>query len=1110
MKDPKGSYNNDAFDELLRQFMLEESANDPKMADKLDQEAQRVFAEEPEHKPDPAREQALVADLNEKLHGMGAGGSGANKWWYWGSAVLIIVLGALALLLTKTASDNDELLATTNAPIEIIKETPKSTETPIVLSLSGGVDKLTSETGGSLSLTSMKVDPVELPLSMNTPAGDGLKTKANKPLALKKELLRQLERNISAYADQMPEERVYLHTDRDFYVVGNTIWYAVYLRNGTDLTNKVQSEILYVELLSQNGEVVSANRTVLDKGNANGSMLLDKRLPSGNYTLRAYTLWEAQKSKGHVFEKYIYLQGADEDSHIASAKVKQPQKLEIYPEGGYSIVGIEGKVAVALSSDIDTEATLLNSDGDKLLSFDIAKGKGLFSFTPEDAEKYQIEVSGQKYPFPRVLSTGIAMSAAIPQKNTLQIDLKAQRNEKVLLLGMIRGGIYYAEEFELNSGSRTVTIPLEKMPAGVLKLSLFDDKGVGHAERLSFVNGHKKLNIQVLTDKTNYQPREKVNVTVKVTDDKGRPVSTALSMSVVDDQLHQYTHAGRNDIAGEMLLAADLDKYVDDPTEYLKGDKNDLDLLLLTAGWRRFSLPEVYYGKFDVPGISPEKAVLTGKVIDGATGEPLKGVELKSKLNGVKLLTDKEGRFKIEGLDLSRTVELDLSYKVGLMSMVVNRYDNDITIEFWGDGRRVYQKAPTDVPHPVISGEESLPHGTYAVVGQVVNSLGQGIPKVTVKAEGPKTILHYAVSDVNGFYTLVLPKAGKYQVWTEGLSYKASLPSEVEIGKGDVVLLDMLLNKRPVTSTFMAHASPLLQSDYMAERYIHTGKFDPKYLEPKTDNNAISSLLSIDNNTIYYVDGYKMGYGSAVSIPHKVLADRDWFVNGVPAKYANGDNALGNKDEVVSQMLELELYAPNKRPEGFTHIYEQQREYPEMTYAYKDRISKDRTDLRATLYWNGALQTNAQGVASFSFYTSDDITRFRVIGHGISDKGQPGTGETFASIQMPYVVHADVPELSPIGSKLSVRLSCDNVADMLMAGKWDFVLPNSVEPIWPLADDFTLFPQRNDTITVNFNVVGPVGKDSMIISYAANGYERSVTKVLNITPKGSDSTTLQP
>lgn len=1110
MKDPKGSYNNDAFDELLRQFMLEESANDPEMADKLDQEAQRVFAEEPIHSPDPAREQALIADLNEKLHGTGTSGSSNSKWWYWGSALLLVAIGALSVLFTNRNVENDDLLSIQNTPIEIVKETPQSTETPIILSLSNGVDKLNTYEGDPMNMANMKVETIDLPLAMSSPVGDGIKTKGQKPLALKKELLRQLERKLSAYIDQMPEERIYVHTDRRFYLAGNTIWYAAYVRNGDDLTNNVQSDLLYVELISETGEVVLANRAVMDKGNTTGSMLLDKRLPSGNYTLRAYTLWEAQKSKGHVFEKAIYLQGVGKNDHVAKMATKEALKLEIYPEGGYAIVGIDGKVAVALSKDVDTEATLLNGDGDKLLDFDIIKGKGVFHFTPEDAEKYLIEVNGTRYSFPKVLPTGIAMSVAIPQKDKLKVELKAQRNENVLLVGMLRGTIYYAEEIALSAGSKTVTVPLSKMPAGVLKLSLFDDKGVGHAERLSFVNDHKKMNIHIVTDKASYQPREKVHVKVKVTDDKGRPVSTNVSMAVVDDQLHQVTNGGSTNIAAEMLLAADLDEFVDDPASYLNGNKEDLDLLLLTAGWRRFSLPEIYYGKYVVPGLAPERSTLAGRVIDGASGEPLKGVELRSKLNGVKLYTDNEGEFLINGLDLSRVVELDLSYKVGLMSFVVNRYDDDVIIEFWGDGRRVYQKAATDEPHPVISGEESLPDGSFAVVGQVVNSLGQAIPKATVKAEGPKTILHYAVSDINGFYTLILPKAGKYQVWAEELAYKPSNASEVEIGKGDVVLLDLLLNKRPVLFPYVTNTSPLLQREYMDGRYPFMAKFDPMYLEPKTDNDAASSLLKIDNNTIYYVDGYKMGYGSAVSIPQKVLADRDWFVNGVPAKYANSENISGNKAEVTAKMIELELYAPNKRPEGFTQLYEQKREYPEMTYVYRDRISKNRTDLRATLFWNGAVTTDPRGEASFSFYTSDDITRFRIVGQGINSKGLPGVGETVASIQMPYLVHAEVPELSPIGSKLSVRLSCDNIADMLMAGKWDFVLPNSVEPIWPLANDFTLFPQRNDTIMVNFNVVGPVGKDTMTISFAGNGYKHTVSKILNVTPKGSDSAILQP
>lgn len=1116
MKDPKGSYNNDAFDELLRQFMLEESANDKALADKLDEEAQRIFAEEPLHKPDPAREKALIAELDQKLRG-GSGGagpsSGTNKWFYWGSAMLIVLVG-LTVVLQMNNKDVEALKPVVETPLELASNTVKSTESPIVLSLSNGVDQLNAAGTEPVEVANFKEDQIDLLPIISKPISNNKQTGSGTEVSLKKELLRQLDRKLTEFEKLMPEERVYVHTDRNFYLPGNTIWLAAYLRNGSDLTLNTSSEVLYLELVSDNGEIVSASRVVIVDGKVSSSMILDKRISGGEYMLRAFTLWEAQKQNGYIFEKPIYVQSINKKTASSQGNVTasiQTPELEIYPEGGYSIVGIEGRVAVALSDKANTEAKLLDSDGDALLSFNINDGKGLFRFTPEDGEEYKIQVGGRKYDYPYVLPTGITISTDLPQRNRMNVTLHAQRKENVLLVGMVRGKIYYAEELNIAAGETEVEVPLGKMPAGVLQLSLFDNKGVGHAERLVFINGHKKLNIELNTAKASYQPREQVDVTVKVTDEKGRPVETDLSMAVVDDQLYKYTGADKNNIVGEMLLGAELDRYVDDPSKYLNGDPEDLDLLLMTSGWRRFSLPEVYYSKYDVPTVGAEVRTFSGTVVDGSTGDPLKGVEIRSKFNGIRTTTDKDGKFMINDVELAAPIELDLSYKVGIMNYYVNRYQKDMRIEFFGDNRTVFQPAETDMPHPVISGEESLPKGSFAVVGQVVNSLGQAVPKATVKAEGPKSVLHYAVSDDKGFYTLILPKEGNYDVWAENVGYRASVSSPLSIGENDVVLLDILMDRVDVNMEFTAGKYPLISEEYMLGRYnMLSNPFEAKYLEPNATDDEGNELLTVDRNTIYYMDGYKLEYGKAVNVPYQQIADRDWFANGVAAKYENNDNEVDPLDKAGSKMLQLELYTKNKRPDNFKQMYEQQREYPNISYTYRDRISKDRTDLRATLYWNGSLITNKQGEASFSFFTSDDVTTLRIVGQGISEDGLPGVGEMITTTSMPYMVSANVPELAAVGTKLSVALSCDNLAGMQMTGKWKFDVPGSVEPIWPLADDFTMFPMRNDTLIVNFNVVGPVGIDTMTISFESNGYEHSVSKVLNIRPEGSDSAILQP
>ena len=82
-------------------------------------------------------------------------------------------------------------------------------------------------------------------------------------------------------------ERVYLQTDKQFYLSGELVWMKFI---ATDLDQRLSdvSKVGYVELLDSASAVVQA-RLVLEKGVGNGCLQLPSTLPTGNYRLVAYT-----------------------------------------------------------------------------------------------------------------------------------------------------------------------------------------------------------------------------------------------------------------------------------------------------------------------------------------------------------------------------------------------------------------------------------------------------------------------------------------------------------------------------------------------------------------------------------------------------------------------------------------------------------------------------------------------------------------------------------------------------------------------------------------------------------------------------------------------------
>src|ERR1700743_704294 len=67
--------------------------------------------------------------------------------------------------------------------------------------------------------------------------------------------INNLVSKIGAYNDAMPIEKLYLHFDKPYYSIGDTIWFKGYLLNQA-ISYSQQSNRLYVELVNDSNAVV--------------------------------------------------------------------------------------------------------------------------------------------------------------------------------------------------------------------------------------------------------------------------------------------------------------------------------------------------------------------------------------------------------------------------------------------------------------------------------------------------------------------------------------------------------------------------------------------------------------------------------------------------------------------------------------------------------------------------------------------------------------------------------------------------------------------------------------------------------------------------------------
>ena len=106
------------------------------------------------------------------------------------------------------------------------------------------------------------------------------------------------------YSKLLSPEKVYLHTDREVYNLGDTIWFKGYLQNASAIQEYPESNYIYVDIISPKWETDYDNkikefnrireRVIIKKdstGRFSGYIPLSSDFNTGLATIRAYTHW---------------------------------------------------------------------------------------------------------------------------------------------------------------------------------------------------------------------------------------------------------------------------------------------------------------------------------------------------------------------------------------------------------------------------------------------------------------------------------------------------------------------------------------------------------------------------------------------------------------------------------------------------------------------------------------------------------------------------------------------------------------------------------------------------------------------------------------------------
>lgn len=751
------------------------------------------------------------------------------------------------------------------------------------------------------------------------------------------------------YRNRTLQEKIYVHTDRCFYIVGETIWFAIYNQDASEHQSIDISKLAYVEILDKENNVVSKAKVELKDGKGNGSILISFAVPSGTYLLRAYTHWMKNFDPDYYYEKIITIVNTFKVStkESESVQVHLLPDVQFFPEGGNLIEGVESKVAFkaldAAGKSFDFKGAIINQANDTLVRFRPFKfGMGHFYITPSSKEIYRAIIQGVNgsrsiHDFVPVVDHGFALAFDNKKEEILvSITDKSKENLFVDLLIHARASIVFSGRQSLTNGKASFTIDKAKLKEGISSFTIFDDAGRPVCERLFFKKVENKLLIDVKENRETLPI--KANARLEITT---RSVANALleaSLSVSVFRMDSLEYPAPNEILSYLYLTSDLKGNIESPEYYFQSNNQEadeaIDNLMLTQGWRRYKWSTIFSNKDSVLSYLPEFRgnIIQGNVTERKTGKNASGVRVflsKPNLEGefYTAVSNKEGK-----------IVFGLKNQYGqsnLITQVQPPDDSLYHVEITDNYSKFFSNKK--LPFLNLNKKWKAPLTERGVHMQLLNffykdSKGKSSQSIDTASFYGKPDERYRLDDYTRFPTMedVLREYVK-GVWVRKKDEKFQLilpnPMEHRVIKDPLVTLD---------------GTPIFNiNDVM--------KIDPLKIKQIDVTTRKLYLGSFDFEGLVAITSYK---GDMAGLPLQSTLQTHLF-DGL--------------------QLSREFYSPK----------------------YETEIVKNRIpDFRELLYWNPKVTTDATGKAILEFYTSELEGTYFVVTQGITKEGIAGSNIT--------------------------------------------------------------------------------------------------------------------
>lgn len=757
-------------------------------------------------------------------------------------------------------------------------------------------------------------------------------------------------------------EKVYLQLDRTYYASGENIWYKAYLVNASNNQLSDNSNCLYVELISPASKILQRNMILMENGTGIGDFSLKDTLPSGKYLIRAYTNWMRNFADYFIFKKEIVIVNPrvrDSISKVGiSNGINHSMDLQYFPESGSLVEGVKSRVGfkatIANNKGYKIIGKLLSSSGDTCASLESNQlGMGSFDFVPQRDIDYFAVLSNQnisinEHDFPTVMETGYVMRIDSYNDSTILISVTTNAttlikypDQELFLTGEFRGTQVVTASIKMKSTYCHFLLPKKKFPEGIVRFTVRDKQNRSWCERLFSFYRNEHVNLSIEPDKKTYSPHEKVTLSITVKDSVNRPLQANLSLSVTDGNIIGNAKEGGNDIYSYLMLESDIYGLIENPSHYfdpLNSNRfKDLDLLLLTQGWRDFIWKHLSDTIISIKYPYENGINITGKIYTILSNKPKKNTNVfLSLIKGdqgffQQCKTDSLGNYKFQNLDF-----------IGPCNAIVSAFD-----------------------------EKNNAVGKITIDSVLTEQLIVNYDQLAAKNYWNPNRLS---EEANSFEHEIVNYPEMYK--EDGI--RTTMLKEVQV-IGIKEIKKITANPYYLSADW-SHQVTEEETNYINVLSYLQGRVGGLVISQRGNGSDYSVSIRGERNILFLLDEIPI---DQITLRTIQMADIDWIdvtkrgagVDGVISIYSKKDG--GSHSSKLTNSI-------NRTIDGFY----QARVFYAPKYETPDS-EKEKPDLRSTIFWQPVIITDNDGKATVTYYNDDKFTSVDIKAEGIAGKSIP-------------------------------------------------------------------------------------------------------------------------